>query len=101
MRRKDSSDGFRRKTPSIAIGISGIGNLPLPVDIITYEANRTRFHCRGFYRHSPGRNPKAHVTLEDERRGYRYQRRLALLAFLGGLVGALIAGAVAMLTMKP
>jgi hypothetical protein len=70
------------------------------MDIITAEANRPRFHCEGFYRYSPGRSPEAHLKLEDERRAYSYQRRLAWLAFLGGLVGALIAAAVAILTTK-
>ena len=71
------------------------------VETITYEANRPRFQCRGFVEYSPGRNPSAHLTLEDERRGYSYQRRLAWFAFLGGLIGALIAAATAFLTTKP
>lgn len=60
------------------------------VAVITYEANRPRYFCRGFYRYSPGRPPEAHLKLEDEHRGYSYQRRLAWLAFVGALAGALM-----------
>lgn len=63
------------------------------VDAITYEANRPRFHCAGFYRHSHGRTPKEHLTLEGERRGFGYQKKLAWLAFFGGLAGALLGAA--------
>jgi hypothetical protein len=68
------------------------------VDIITYEANRPRFHCSGFHKYSPGRSPAAHLTLENELRGYRQQRRLATLSFFGAVIGAAIGAAAALLS---
>ena len=61
-----------------------------PINVLIREANRPRFWCRGFYRYQPGRSPKAHFELEDERRKQRHQWRLAILAFLGALIGSVI-----------
>jgi hypothetical protein len=61
-----------------------------PFNIIRAEANQTRYGCLGFYPYSPGRSPEVHLKLEDERRVFWHQRLIALLAFGGGLLGALI-----------
>jgi hypothetical protein len=61
-----------------------------PINIIIDETSRLRYGCRGYHKWTPGRSPADHLKLEDERRSYRYQFRLAILAFLGSLVGALI-----------
>lgn len=68
-----------------------------PFNVVIYEANRPRRSCSGFYRWVYGRSPAEHFKLEDERRTFLHQRRLAWLAFLGGMIGAIIGAAVAFL----
>jgi hypothetical protein len=63
-----------------------------PANVIAYECQIDRTHCRGFLQHSPGRPPKEHFTLEDDARSFKRQAWLALLAFFGGLFGAVLGG---------
>jgi hypothetical protein len=50
----------------------------------------SRRRCKGFERWLPGRTPAEHKRLEEERRTYHRQLWLAVLAFLGALLGALL-----------
>ena len=50
-----------------------------------------RWRCKGFHPHSPGRSPKEHLKLQDERRLNRHQLRLAAVSFFGALFGVLLA----------
>ena len=61
-----------------------------PALVVIHEANQPRFRCVGFYRHLPGRSPQQHLAIEDERRAFFRQAWLALLPFVGALLGALI-----------
>ena len=61
-----------------------------PEIMVTTEANRPRFRCAGFRRHSPGRSPESHLKLEDESREFRRRVGLGIIPFLGALLGALI-----------
>ena len=65
-----------------------------PFNVVIYEAKRPRFSCSGFYGWVHGRNPAEHFRLEDERRTFQHQRRLAWLSFWGALIGAIIGAAV-------
>ena len=70
------------------------------INVVLRESQSPRFACAGFYKYQPGRDPDTHLRLEDERRSYRYQRKLAWFTFFGGLLGALI-GAAAAFYAKP
>jgi hypothetical protein len=61
-----------------------------PINVVIFEANRRRFTCRGFHHYSPGRSPREHLKLEDERRDFFRKAILAALAFIGALLGSLI-----------
>lgn len=60
-------------------------------EVITCEANRARFHCRGFYRYSPGRSPQEHMTLEKENLTFVRKAVLAVIAAVGVAIAAWIA----------
>jgi hypothetical protein len=66
-----------------------------PDAILLHQIELTRSvagfrRCPGFRPHVPGRTPADHLRLEDESRQFRNQRMIAALAFVGGLLGALI-----------
>ena len=78
-------------------------------DLAFHEANRPRFHCVGFCRHSHGRSPEQHLKLEDEDREFRRKLSLVLIPVTipplialvtgvwGGLKLAVLAGLVALI----
>lgn len=78
-------------------------------DVVVDEANKPRFSCRGFRRHTPGRSPEWHLDQDDKDREFRQKLVLViapsvvapLFALLGNLLGglklALSAGAIALI----
>jgi len=60
--------------------------------VAIHEANRQRFHCVGFRRHSPGRSPQDHLKLEDEDREFRRKVILVVVPTLITLLGGLLVG---------
>jgi hypothetical protein len=70
-------------------------------DTMITEPNEPRRYCIGFCGWQPGRSPEEHLKLEDERRGFQHQRRLAWLAFFGALFGSLLGAGVAYFTGRP
>jgi hypothetical protein len=63
--------------------------------MLTQAALVSRRRCRGFYRWEPGRTPQEHIELQDKSRERRWQMMIALVAFLGALVGAFLPAVVA------
>jgi hypothetical protein len=69
-------------------------------DTMITEPNAPRRDCIGFCDWQPGRSPADHLKLEDEQRGFRHQKKLAWMAFVGALVGSLIGAAMSYLTAR-
>ena len=59
-----------------------------PAAVAIHEANKPRFNCVGFHRHSPGRSPQDHLKLEDEARDFHRKFILALLTAITALLVA-------------
>ncbi len=57
---------------------------------IVEELNQPRRDCPGFQKYEPGFSPEQHKRIQLETRQHRQQMRIALLGFLGALIGGLI-----------
>jgi len=60
------------------------------IDGVAEELKTSRDDCGGFINHEPGSTPQQHLDRQEQLRKERVQSRIALLAFLGALLGALI-----------
>jgi hypothetical protein len=89
--RIDRRDWFENEAPAFCSKHLWMPPEDAPINVLISEAGIvSRWRCKGFHPWTPGRTPQEHKALEDERRASRQQLRLAVLAFLGALLGALL-----------